>query len=873
MNHRTTSRITLAIAASIAGSTLAANPFFPGAEGFGAGPTGTVPAAGWLSTASVYHVTTTADTINAVTGKPAIGTLRGAFYDYANPNSPKQMASNRIVVFDVGGMFQLTQGTLDIKTVNNVYIAGQTAPTPVTVYGNTTQITKSNNTMTSNVVMRYLTFRRGGAVSGNTDAFTFAGGSGAGDTVATNMILDHVSTSWGTDENLSVTNNNTNVTVQYSIIADALRTDHAYGSLIRPQVDSTVSFHHNLYANNASRQARFGTYNAETLTADFRNNVIYNWRDRASYTGGSSEAEQEFTDVNYVGNYLVAGPNTTSNANRAFFIDKNVDSRVYQTGNFIDSDKALNAGGAPNGADIGWSAFQISTPVTDQTFTQMSSPFATASVSTQLAPDGYRQVIDHVGNSWWNREAIDARIINNVKTNTGPTDGIGAPAPNAGELAALLATPTVSRPAGFDTDGDGMPDAWEAQRMLNPLNPADGKLDYDNDQYTNVEEYLNDVGAFPAPYPIVFTPGPNNRFALSANYDANPDPSAVTNWQPSRYDTVLIDTGSALVLDRAQVAGNIVLGKFSGVGGNLNVNGGWLTISNDITIGHASGSVGSVTLTGGLLLVGGTVRGGAGEDNVLSLTIGTLAAAHVDATTLRSTSDGSVGALRNISAVIAPGSVNIAGRMTVTGDLVNESAGRIWIELGGDSAATGFQSAPPAHDNIAVSGVATLDGSLFLSSIGGYEPANLVGHTILTAGAVAGHFNTVSGNQISSSKWLAVTYEETSLKVTATLPGDGDVDGDVDFDDLLALAQGYGESSTTWATGDFTGNGAADFDDLLALAQHYGMALWSDGGIATDPSLASRFEADWMLAQSLVPEPAAAVGALLPLIFRRNRRI
>ena len=48
-------------------------------------------------------------------------------------------------------------------------------------------------------------------------------------------------------------------------------------------MDSNVSFHHNLYANNASRQARFGTYNAETLTADFRNNVVYNFRDRASY--------------------------------------------------------------------------------------------------------------------------------------------------------------------------------------------------------------------------------------------------------------------------------------------------------------------------------------------------------------------------------------------------------------------------------------------------------------------------------------------------------------------------------------------------------------------------------------------------------------
>ena len=42
--------------------------------------------------------------------------------------------------------------------------------------------------------------------------------------------------------------------------------------------------------------------NAQTLTFDFRNNVVYNWRDRASYAGGSSEAEQEYVNLNYVSN-------------------------------------------------------------------------------------------------------------------------------------------------------------------------------------------------------------------------------------------------------------------------------------------------------------------------------------------------------------------------------------------------------------------------------------------------------------------------------------------------------------------------------------------------------------------------------------------
>ena len=312
-------------------------PSFSGAEGFGGTFSGSAPAGGWFSNAGIYHVTTTQDLTNPSTGKPAIGTLRGAFYDYTNPNSPKQLISNRIVVFDVGGTFDISAGKLDIKTVNNIYIAGQTAPSPVTVYGNMAQITKSGNTQTSNVILRYMTFRKG--TGDGEDALSFTGGDGVGDTIARNMILDHVTASWSEDENISVTNNNTNVTVQYSMIHDALVSNHAYGSLIRPKVDANVTFHHNLYANNASRQARFGTYNAETLTADFRNNVIYNFRDRASYAGGSDEAEQEFADINYVGNYIVAGPGTGSipanfaGVGTAFNVDKNITARVHQYGN------------------------------------------------------------------------------------------------------------------------------------------------------------------------------------------------------------------------------------------------------------------------------------------------------------------------------------------------------------------------------------------------------------------------------------------------------------------------------------------------------------------------------------------------------------
>src|SRR5689334_4417709 len=125
--------VQLVIVASLAATALPAYaqlPLFNGAEGFGGTFTGTAPAGGWFSNANVYHVITTADTLDG-NGKPVFGTLRGAFQDYTNLNSVKQMATNRIIVFDVGGTFQLTQGSLDMKTINNVYVAGQTAPSPV----------------------------------------------------------------------------------------------------------------------------------------------------------------------------------------------------------------------------------------------------------------------------------------------------------------------------------------------------------------------------------------------------------------------------------------------------------------------------------------------------------------------------------------------------------------------------------------------------------------------------------------------------------------------------------------------------------------------------------------------------------------------
>lgn len=865
-----------AIAATIAPAVAIANPAFPGAEGFGGTFAGSAPAAGWFSTANVYHVTTTADLLDGA-GKPQQGTLRGAFYDYTNPNSPKQQVSNRIVVFDVGGVFNLTQGSLDIKTVSNLYVAGQTAPAPVTVYGNTTQITHSNNTVNQNVILRYMSFRRGSALSGNTDSLSIAGGSNDGSgSAGSNIIIDHVSTSWATDEDLSVGNVNTNISVQYSIIADSLRSTHAYGSLVRTRSNSNVTYSHNLYANNLSRNPRPGTYNGNTLNFDFENNVIYNWKDRAGYSGGSSEPEIEHVNMNYAGNYLIAGPSTsTSSAGTAFTMDAGganaPDLHVFQSGNAIDSDRTANPGGVPNGVDTGWGMFRYSNgstspfPEANKWAAPIGSPgnvgapantVAAPAFTLQSAADAYAQVTSYAGNFWWARDGIDARIVNNVRDMTNPPNGVAAADPNAAELAALLATPTTTRAAGFDTDGDGMPNAWETAIGLNPNLASDGKLDFDSDGYTNVEEYLNELGAFPAPAPIAFTGATNGRYAQISNWNIP--------FQPSRFDNVVISAGTATVDAVGQDAGSITIAAAGPATAGLSVTAGRLNVRQNLNVGGAGGRAGTLTLSGGKLIVSGVIGGEFG--GVFDFTGGTLVAAGVDARNLSSTG-GTTGALRQNGAMsaFAPGDAGIAGRTLVLGNYTLD-AGTLAIDLGGSAAAASYQSVTPAYDNIAVSSTATINGgTLSLSRILGYDPARLVDHQVISAGNLTGHFASITGIVVTANKWLAVTYAADGVHVTATSPGDTNVDGDVDFNDLVALAQSYNQSSKTWSEGDFTGDGTVGFEDLVALAQSY--------GTGTNGLSAANFGSDWTLAQSLVPEPASAILAavMASILFRRVR--
>lgn len=97
-------------------------------------------------------------------------------------------------------------------------------------------------------------------------------------------------------------------------------------------------------------------------------------------------------------------------------------------------------------------------------------------------------------------------------------------------------------------------------------------------------------------------------------------------------------------------------------------------------------------------------------------------------------------------------------------------------------------------------------------------------------------------------------------------PGDVDMDHDVDFDDLLTLAQHYGNTGgVMWADGDFDQDHAVSFDDLLLLAQHYGGSTLAYGA-------SGQFAADWTLARTLAPEPVSLLALPFCLLSIRRSR-
>ena len=131
---------------------------------------------------------------------------------------------------------------------------------------------------------------------------------------------------------------------------------------------------------------------------------------------------------------------------------------------------------------------------------KMDAPAPTGDVTTHSAAEAFRKVLAYSGASLY-RDEIDARYMEEAKTGTAKYKGSITKSPGIIDKVSDVNGYTESnfgkgsRPADFDTDKDGIPDAWETANGLDP-NDASDALTYSLDSkgyYTNLEVYANSL--------------------------------------------------------------------------------------------------------------------------------------------------------------------------------------------------------------------------------------------------------------------------------------------------------------------------------------------------------------------------------------------
>lgn len=456
-------------------------PAFPGAVGFGATATGG-------RGGDVYHVTNLRD--YAAGEAPVIGSFRHAI---------ESKFGSRTIVFDTGGNIGLVR-SLTIGA-GNLTIAGQTAPGDgITIWGYGVKIVNARN-----IIIRGLRFRAGDF---NVEPIYDKPGKGRmdlqGDQAdpleigwADRIVIDHVSATWGIDETLTVWES-TNVTIQNSILAESLHDSyhdkgpHGYGVVIRGKATARdrqrgtggITYFGNLFSKHSRRSPAYNSGEGGT-DIEFVNNVIYNWGSEPGHSetnvGGSVDAR-----INYIGNYVIAGVDSKKSLlNVALHEYSTTGTQLYHHDTFIDADLDR----VHDGIAVGDSAFTLfETPFLKE---PLKFPIELKGYAVP-AQQAYRRVLAGVGASL-RRDYHDRRIIHEVVNRSGQIIN------SQDDLVSLygISDPIVPLDKGTaptDSDGDGMPDAWELAKGLDPSNARDGgELAADGKGYSNLELYLNNL--------------------------------------------------------------------------------------------------------------------------------------------------------------------------------------------------------------------------------------------------------------------------------------------------------------------------------------------------------------------------------------------
>ena len=488
-------------------SLFAQAPAFPGAEGHGRYVTGG-------RGGEVIHVTNLNDS--------GTGSFRAAV----------QGNRKKMIVFDVGGVIALAS---ELTIGQNTTILGQTAPYPGITIRYYTVKPSSNN------IIRFIRFRRGQErdVNDGADAIWNAH--------QTSIIIDHCSMSWSIDELASFYDNN-NFTMQWCMLGEALtnaghdKGAHGYGGIWGGKL---ASFHHNYVGSVDNRAPRFNgsryqwdgyrnniQFNSyhwnNTVTAenvDFRNCVLYNWGDGNGCYGGPGGGQ-----INIINNYYKAGP-ATRNTQRVTEVSVGnsgnstqgdmigMTSRYYIQGNYV-------AAAGKNAANYDWKGVTFDNGVQQidaQPYTldganyyegvahktlngksyvpiKLTTPAPIGDITTHSAQQAYENVLDYAGASLF-RDNVDVRYAHETRTGTTTYEGSKTHRPGIIDIVKDVDGytennfPKGQRSQAYDSDFDGLPDAWEKANGLNPNDASDAsKYSLDSKgYYTNLEVFANSL--------------------------------------------------------------------------------------------------------------------------------------------------------------------------------------------------------------------------------------------------------------------------------------------------------------------------------------------------------------------------------------------
>lgn len=517
------------IAASLISiSTMAQAPAFPGAEGHGRFVTGG-------RGGKIYHVTNLNDS--------GTGSFREAV-----------KSGNKIIVFDVAGVIALKS---DLKFADNITILGQTAPSPGITLRYYTVQPGSNNIIRFIRIRRgqEKNINDGADASWQRNKtgiiFDHCSFSWSIDEVASFYDNNNFTMQWCTvAESLTNPGHSKGAHGYGGIWGGKLASFHH--NFVAHLMNRGPRFNGARYGwTGYTSNKKYNTYKwkntVQAENVDFRNCVMYNAQ--GTCYGGPGGGQ-----INIVNNYYKAGPShslkgTTLNGlkvdvstgkergsqDRITLVtlstqsnsDKNhpelydMTSRYYINGNTTETTKGQKTenkdwkgisydNGIPslNGEYYSPDAKNFygdnvaHTTISGKSCVKikMDEPAPTGQVTTHSAAKAYEKVLAYVGASLY-RDEIDARYMEEAKTGTATYKGSITKSPGIIDKVSDVKGYTEanfrtgSRPAGFDTDKDGIPDEWEKANGLNP-NDASDALTYSLDAkgyYTNIEVYANSL--------------------------------------------------------------------------------------------------------------------------------------------------------------------------------------------------------------------------------------------------------------------------------------------------------------------------------------------------------------------------------------------